>query len=589
MTTVDVLRSSSKTRRESFSVARHTSAAYLQTATSQGVDEYDAALDRASELEAQMAELELDHLRLQSQLGDLQAKYKSDVESWAAKEIAYEEQRELSVKKNHGLTKLEDSITELYLDTKERPGDGVYTKEGYDREKEILRSQWNAMSILNMLRTEINVFIAMRSEFQRKSHPSARNRDPLQIQNEQFRKALSEAKKIQEQYLLQIEDLKKGNEQLTQALEKAERDHKRALEKNNTDIQNFNLEVKKLMISNNALQKSVAEKEKQLGEASIFAHQVGEFDKLMKATKAKHREDTEALHKEHKVETTKMQLEIDGLNVEVLEKKKLESKLKWANDNLNSPGKYLEYQGKIERLKQDLEQSITAMEKAEAAARKSKMKCDELKKKNEQLSKELKINQMAKQKITEAAQKAPKSHDYRMLVENNHSVVEVVKRQLKEKEKELQALHNRVSRMMMAWNRGQLVQKTNDLERSNMLIQLENLRTEVSRMSSPVATITSSVTPMHSWLESLDDDDASVSSLSDKDDDEEEESFTKMPTVNRQRPESGSNSKKVFVRGARRPTSATPRGSRVTTAKLATAIGSNLATFQVKTLLSPDG
>ncbi len=46
-----------------------------------------------------------------------------------------------------------------------------------------------------------------------------------------------------------------------------------------------------------------------------------------------------------------------------------------------------------------------------------------------------------------------KGMDFRNIVENNHSHVEVYKRMLKDKDKELQQVNNRLRRMLMAWNR----------------------------------------------------------------------------------------------------------------------------------------
>jgi hypothetical protein len=64
----------------------------------------------------------------------------------------------------------------------------------------------------------------------------------------------------------------------------------------------------------------------------------------------------------------------------------------------------------------------------------------------------------------------------RQFVDHNHSHVEVYKKLLKEKDKELQQVHNRLRRMMMAWNRGQLMKKSNWLEKNSMQAELDRLR-----------------------------------------------------------------------------------------------------------------
>jgi hypothetical protein len=76
------------------------------------------------------------------------------------------------------------------------------------------------------------------------------------------------------------------------------------------------------------------------------------------------------------------------------------------------------------------------------------------------------------------------SREIRNHVENNHSHVGVYKQLLKDKEQELQLVNNRLRRMLMAWNRGKLIKKTNWLERSNMIEELETLRMEVQNKNS---------------------------------------------------------------------------------------------------------
>jgi DsbC/DsbD-like thiol-disulfide interchange protein len=142
-----------------------------------------------------------------------------------------------------------------------------------------------------------------------------------------------------------------------------------------------------------------------------------------------------------------------------------------------------------------LEKQKDATKKAETEARKvihivyktdslqAKIMINELTKKNEELKKEIKINKAAKAYL--------KAHDhdkhdvpghYHLKDDPNHSTIEVVKKQLQQKEQELQQVNSRMRRMLFVWNRGQLMKKSAYIERNNMVSELEQLRIEVSSL-----------------------------------------------------------------------------------------------------------
>lgn len=64
----------------------------------------------------------------------------------------------------------------------------------------------------------------------------------------------------------------------------------------------------------------------------------------------------------------------------------------------------------------------------------------------------------------------------------NHATIEVVRKELKLKDQELQQVNSRLRRMLFVWNRGQLMKKTAWLERNNMMEEIEALRLELQNV-----------------------------------------------------------------------------------------------------------
>ena len=146
-----------------------------------------------------------------------------------------------------------------------------------------------------------------------------------------------------------------------------------------------------------------------------------------------------------------------------------------------------------EKLALALEKQKEATKRAETEVRKvdivkvniillfqTKIIVNELSKKNEELKKEIKINKAAKAYL--------KAHDHEKLDASghyhkddpNHSTIEVVKKQLQQKEQELQQVNGRLRRMLFVWNRGQLMKKSAHVERENMASEIEQLRLELA-------------------------------------------------------------------------------------------------------------
>lgn len=87
-----------------------------------------------------------------------------------------------------------------------------------------------------------------------------------------------------------------------------------------------------------ALHKEHERKDKLLKEKDGLIMKTEEFQAQIEALKNKHKMDKIASHKQSLKELEKKQTELDRVGEVVNEKKKLEAKLKWANDQLQHSG-----------------------------------------------------------------------------------------------------------------------------------------------------------------------------------------------------------------------------------------------------------
>lgn len=134
-----------------------------------------------------------------------------------------------------------------------------------------------------------------------------------------------------------------------------------------------------------------------------------------------------------------------------------------------------------------LESQKELTKKAEEESRKLRIAATENTKLIEELRKEVFILKGAKAilkpKPTKEAHhhhETNHTHDFRHIVDTNHSHVEVYKKLLRDKETELEQVNARLRRMLFVWNRGQLQKKSAWVERHNMLEEMESLRAQIS-------------------------------------------------------------------------------------------------------------